>query len=677
MTTPFTEMFPMLDLNTFGDAEVHGVSVSRERAEMEIRLEAPRPVDRAEVDALEDAVRREYGLRRVTVRMLSEVLEPKTPDVPRAVQSAPIARAASSRAPGSPLARASGTRAAIKSVLLGKPPTGSLVAMSELDLSLARVTVRGTVFSVQNRELQGRKACVLSFDMTDHTGSIRVSKFISDPEQVGVIHKIKEGMYLTVSGSLTLNRFENNDVTLEPTNIALTEAEESRRDNAPVKRVELHLHTKMSQMDALTDPKLVVERAIAWGHPAIAVTDHGVAHAFPDIMNAAKDKIRPLYGIEGYFSNDVDSRPAVFGETAALPEEITVFDLETTGLSSFTDKITEIAAVTMRGGEIISEFHTYSDPGIPIPAEITSLTGITDETVRGAPDNLSAVRAFLEYADGRALAAHNAAFDVGFLDEICFQNGIAFDPLCFDTLALARAFFPELYNHKLPTVAHALRLPKFDHHRALADASVTGHIMARFLDMLAEQGVTQTAEINRFAYDRLPAKNRERVRHIIIFAQTQAGVRNLYKLITKSHLEHFSRNPIILKSLLMELRDGLLIGSACEAGEIFNLVERGSRYDQHRMARFYDYLEIQPLSNNYFMLRGNRPRAKNEDALRGFNRRILALGQEVNLPVCATGDVHFLDPEDEVYRRILLAAKGYENALESLPIYFRTTEEML
>ncbi|MDR1065393.1 MAG: PolC-type DNA polymerase III, partial [Oscillospiraceae bacterium] len=390
----------------------------------------------------------------------------------------------------------------------------------------------------------------------------------------------------------------------------------------------------------------------------------------------APDGVKIIYGVEGYFINDLDSRPAIFGELSGLDEEFVVFDLETTGLDSYADKITEIAAVTIRGGEIISEFHTYANPGIHIPREITELTGITDEDVLGAPDQVEAVRAFLDYAGARPLAAHNASFDLGFVYEVCFTNGIPFDSACLDTLSLARALFPELYNHKLPTVSSALRLPVFDHHHALADAKTTGLITIAFIKMLKERGLYTAEAVNKFVYD-APSKQRRRVNHIIILTKTQAGLKNLYRIITDSHLEHFHRNPIIPKSLLTKYRDGLIIGSACEAGEIFASVERGSRFERHRLARFYDYLEIQPVSNNFFMLRGAKPRARDVEQLRGFNRAIVELGRETGKPVCATGDVHFLDPEDEIFRKILLNTKGYESALEDLPLYFRTTEEML
>ncbi|MDR0839212.1 MAG: PolC-type DNA polymerase III [Oscillospiraceae bacterium] len=561
-------------------------------------------------------------------------------------------------------------------VILGRVPLGSVTAMEEIDLLLGSVTVEGEVFDVSSHAVKGN-AWVLKFDMTDNTGSIRVTKYMRDADAQRIVDSVRKGMHLLVSGHLIRDRYENNDTVLDPANIAVTPSPDARSDNAPEKRVELHLHTKMSAMDALTDTEAVIKRAKEWGHPAIAITDHGVVQSFPDAYHAAGGGIKVLYGLEGYYVNDAAARPAVFGQLrGGLGDEIVVFDIETTGLSSFSDGITEIAAVTMRGGEAVSEFHTYCNPGIPIPKNITELTGITDETVRDAPGMDEAVRAFLDYAGNRTMAAHNASFDIGFIYEACFRAGIEFEPSCLDTLALARALFPELYNHKLPTVAEALKIPKFTHHNALDDAKATGLIMAAFAKMLTERGALDAAGINALVAA-APAKYRQRTNHIIIFAKDQGGLKNLYRLVTESHLEHFSRNPIIPKSLLQKYREGLLIGSACEAGEIFNAVERGSRYDQHRLAAFYDYLEIQPISNNFFMLKGAKARARSEEQLRDFNRRIVELGRETGKPVAATGDVHFLEPEDEIYRKVLLNAKNYDNALDPLPLYFRTTEEML
>ncbi|MDR2420637.1 MAG: PolC-type DNA polymerase III [Oscillospiraceae bacterium] len=669
---PFFEVFPELGgaglPRPFGSAFVTSVRVDKSGAAIEIDVEFLRTPSFEELADAENALRESLGFRRAAISP-SGSSPPAAPSAPKPPATAPPATAPKRNAPPSRRASASPRS------LLGRVPTGAITAMGDIDVNLGNVTVEGRVFAVNSREVKNGSSWVLSFDMTDNTGSLRVSKFMRGEDARRIAGNIKAGMYLAVSGRLILDKYENNDTVLEPVNIALSEAREKRRDDAPVKRVELHLHTKMSAMDAITDTSEAIARAIEWGHPALAITDHGGAQSFPDAAHAPED-IKIIYGVEGYFVNDMDSRPGVFGELEDLDREFVVFDIETTGLSSYTDKITEIAAVTVSGGEIVSEFHTYADPGMHIPREITELTGITDETVRGAPSQIDAVRAFLDYAGGHPLAAHNASFDLGFIYEVCFANGVPFENACLDTLALARVIFPELYNHKLPTVSSALRLPKFDHHHALADAKTTGLITAAFIKILKERGLYTSEAVNRYVHA-APAKQRRRVNHIILLAKTPVGLKNLYRLITDSHLEHFNRNPVIPKSLLVKHRDGLLIGSACEAGEIFSAVERGSRFERHRLAKFYDYLEIQPVSNNFFMLRGAKPRARDAEQLRGFNRSIVELGREAGKPVCATGDVHFLDPEDEIFRKVLLNAKNYESALDDLPLYFRTTEEML
>jgi DNA polymerase-3 subunit alpha (Gram-positive type) len=425
----------------------------------------------------------------------------------------------------------------------------------------------------------------------------------------------------------------------------------------------------------------VVKRAIGWGHPAIAITDHGVVQSFPDAMKAAGDKIKVIYGVEGYYINDTDDRLGVFGPCeGGFDNEIVVFDIETTGLSSLKDTITEIGAVVMKNGQEIDRFQTFADPGMHIPAAITQLTGITDEDVRGAPTQEAAVRAFLEFAGGRVLCAHNASFDIGFIYEAACRYNLPFEPRYIDTLAVARALLPELKSHKLNVVADQLSLPDFKHHRASDDAVTAGLVLMKFFEKLSKNGVDDLSQINGYITKvRAGAmKSRFKPKHIIILAKNQAGIKNLYKLITKSHLDHFSRYPIIPKSVLTEHRDGLIIGSACEAGEIFNAIVEGySRLEQRRLAEFYDYLEIQPITNNSFMLFGDRPKAGSFEDLKAFNKRVIELGKETGKPVVATTDAHFLDPEQEIFRHILLHSKGFEDADRDLPLYFRTTDEML
>jgi DNA polymerase-3 subunit alpha (Gram-positive type) len=623
---------------------------------MKIKLSLEQATAPVTLAIIEEEIAVEFGLSKVAI----------SPVYPRASSPDGKSKAA-------PKTRASG-------VIMGRAVKGTVTPMEKITLELGKVTVRGEVFDVQTREIQKRSAWLLSFDMTDGTSSIRVSKFMKDERAGEIAGKVKKGMVLTVSGVLGYNRYDG-DLTLEPQSITVSQ-KEVRCDTAPRPRVELHLHTKMSAMDALTDVKEVIDRAVQWNHPAIAITDHGVVQSFPDAMKAAGNKIKVLYGVEGYYINDVDNRQAVFGNCAApLDTEIVVFDIETTGLSSLRDEITEIGAVIIQNGQELGRFQTYVNPGRPIPREITRLTGISDSDVKDAPSVREAVNDFLKFAGGRPLAAHNAEFDMGFIYEACLRHGIDFEPSYLDTLALARALLPELKSHKLNLVAAHLGLPEFNHHRASDDAVTAGLILTELMKSLREEGVTQLCEINGLL-DSLrrdeALRSRFRPQHIIILAKNQTGIKNLYQLVTKSHLDYFKRNPIIPKSLILQYREGLILGSACEAGEVFGLItDYRSRMEQRRLASFYDYLEIQPVCNNRFLLSGDRPKAKSEEDLRDFNRRVVSLGEEIGVPVVATCDVHFLDPEQEIFRKILLTSKGFEDAERDLPLYFRTTEEML
>ena len=566
--------------------------------------------------------------------------------------------------------------------IFGKPVTKAPTPIGELELDMGMVVVEGDVFAVDNRELKKRGAWVVAFDMTDYTGSIRVNKFFPGDEGKPLVDGIKKGMHIKVQGRLNMDRFYG-DMVLEP--VAVTAAEKKmKEDTAPEKRVELHLHTTMSSMDALTSvgPKLgpdrnVVKRAETWGHPAIAITDHGVAQSFPDAWHSAK-KIKLLYGVEAYFVNDVDDRVAIHGETAApFDSEIVCFDIETTGLNRKHEVIIEIGAVVLKNGEITDTFNTFAAPGRILSPEIIRLTGITDEMLEGAPSQREALEAFLAFAGDRPLAAHNADFDMGFIAAGCRKYGLPFANPSVDSLILAQNLLPELGKYKLDIVAEHLHLPAFNHHRASDDAATVAYMLPHFFRKLEELGFHNLSEINPYMRTiRGKGKAKRQPKHLIVLAKNQTGLRNLYKLVSLAHLEHFKRYPIMPKSLINENREGLIIGSACEAGELFRALTEGKDWEElKRIASWYDYLEIQPICNNMFMLRKGLVRS--EEELRDFNREIVRLGEELGKPVCATGDVHFLDPQDEVYRHILLASKGFEDADEDLPIYFKTTDEML
>ncbi|MBQ4381134.1 MAG: PolC-type DNA polymerase III [Oscillospiraceae bacterium] len=563
--------------------------------------------------------------------------------------------------------------------IFGKMPKAQLMKMADLTLDSDKAMVQGTVFAVNGKEIKSG-AYILNFDMTDGTGSVRVTRFMQDEELKKAALTISVGMDLTVYGFMTLSKYDGE--VLEPRAISTAPKREVRQDTAPEKRVELHLHTKMSTMDALTDTKEAINRAIKWGHKAIAITDHGVCQAFPDAMKAAGDKIKVIYGCEGYYINDVDDRVAVSGtDDIPLNGEFVAFDIETTGLSAMEDRITEIGAVLFRNGQKQEVFQTFSNPGRHIPGDITRLTGITDEMVADAPEEGEAVRRFLDFAGGRPLLAHNANFDISFIDEAAKRMGFEFAPTFIDTLALAQAMSPDLKNHKLDVVARDLELPDFEHHRASDDAITCGLIGARYFELMGRDGVERLSQVNDYILPRRKEathKHRQRPMHIIVLAKNKVGIKNLYRIVTKSHLEFLRRVPIMPKSVLMEYREGLIIGSACAAGEVFNTVlDNKSRAEQRRIASFYDYLEIQPVCNNFFLMEGERARAHSIEDLQNLNRRILELGDELGKPVAATGDVHFLDPEDEIFRHVLLTAKEFEDGDKSLPIYFKTTDEML
>lgn len=662
---PFFEMFPSLSGNGLindicKDALVIDASVEKAKRIMRMNLLLKKPTAPVMLQTVEQAIASDFGLNMVEVKPVYQQ---------SGVQPTATKKGGSAE-----------KNAKTGSVIMGRRIKDEAIPISEINVESGKVVIKGEVFNVASKEIQKGNAYVLTFDITDYTNSIRVSKFIRDEDLKKAARTIEKGMYLLISGTVGYSRYDG-DITIEP--ISIVKIEKSKRsDNAEKKRVELHLHTQMSAMDATTDTKKVVKRAIEWGHPAIAITDHGVCQSFPDAMNAAGDKIKVLYGVEGYYINDVDDKLAVYGNIKGdCAQEIAVFDIETTGLDSTRDTITEIGAVIMKDGTEISQFQTFVDPGQEISAQITQLTGITNEDVKGAPSQKEAVEKFLEFVGDRPLCAHNASFDVGFIWEVSQKYGIKFEPRYIDTLALSQGLLPDIRSHSLDSVAGRLSLPEFNHHRASDDAVTCGLILASFLKMLAEKGVLRFEDMAEYIQQKrkeAQEKRRFKPMHIVILAKNQKGIRNLYTLVTKSHLEYFRRYPIIPKSLIMEYREGLILGSACEAGEVFGLITgKKSRLEQRRIAQFYDYLEIQPICNNMFMLSGDRPRASSEKELEDFNRRICDLGDEIGKPVVGTCDVHFLDPEDEVYRHVLLTAKEFADADKDLPIYFRTTDEML
>ncbi len=575
------------------------------------------------------------------------------------------------------------------STFYGKPFKGQAVPMHELNLDMGSVIVEGKVFAVEHKELKKRNAWVVNFDMTDNTGSIRVNRFMEANEAKPILENVNIGSVLRVQGKLMVNQFDNETV-LKPFSM-MPGSMPKRQDTAPGdKRVELHLHTTMSSMDALTDVGAAVKQAAAWGHRAIAITDHGCAQSFPDAMKAASkakvagtdENIKIIYGCEGYYVNDVDDRIVVHGtQDMTFDQEFVAFDLETTGLSSQTDRIIEIGAVVMKNGEEVDRFQTFVDPGRKLDKTIVDLTGISDEMLVGAPKIEEVLPQFIDFVAGRVLVAHNSEFDTGFIRAECQRQGMAYPFTSADTLILSQNLLSHLGKFKLDIVANALSLPEFNHHRAGDDALTCGLIMDRLLKQLEEEHNIHSLQAINPAMTALRSKGRidnRKARHIILFAKNQQGLRNLYHLISDANLKYFKRVPRMPKSELLELREGLIIGSACEAGELFQaLLDDKSEDELKRIASFYDFLEIQPIANNRFMLANEKYKAQTDEDLRDYNRTIVRLGEELGKPVVATGDVHFLNPEDEIYRHILLATKGFEDADKDNPLYFRTTDDML
>ena len=566
----------------------------------------------------------------------------------------------------------------------GKPFKGPAVAMKDLNLDMGFVIVEGKVFAVEHKELKKRNAWVINFDMTDNTGSLRINRFMEANDAKPILEKVQPGTVLRVQGKLELNRFDN-EMVLKPFSM-MPGFMPKRQDTAEgEKRVELHLHTTMSNMDALTDTGAAVKQAAAWGHKAIAITDHGCAHSFPDAMKAASkakvagtdQNIKILYGVEGYFINDVDGREIVRGgQNMTFDHEFVAFDLETTGLSPENDRIIEIGAVILKNGKEVERFQTFVDPERPLERKIIDLTGITDEMLKDAPKIEEVLPKFLQFIGERVLVAHNAKFDTAFIRNECQRQGYPYPYTSADTLTLSQQLMPQLNKYKLDVVAKALKLPNFNHHRAADDANICGLIMAKLLLMLEDMGIHELKAVNG---ELMKQRSKgvifaRKPYHIIIFAKNQVGLRNLYHLISDSNLEYFRKSPRIPKSLLMELREGLIIGSACEAGELFQaILAHKSDEELKRIASFYDFLEVQPLSNNRFMLA--KGIARDDEELRDFNRTVIRLGEELGKPVVATGDVHFLNPEDEIFRHIL--TQKYEDCDRENPLYFRTTDDML
>lgn len=560
----------------------------------------------------------------------------------------------------------------IKGKAIREKPVSINDAVKHLGEKLAVV---GDIFASEIKELRNEKT-VATFDITDYSGSLKVKIFGTNKEIEDMkLSSIKKGTALLVWGKIDYDSFAR-DITISPASIIKVKRI-PKKDNYPEKRVELHCHTNMSAMDAVTDPVTLINRAASWGHQAMAITDHGCVQAFPDCMYNMPKDFKVIYGMEAYVVNDLE-RPLVLKkpDSRSINDEIIIFDVETTGLSFSSDRLTEIGAVRLKNLQVVDSFNTKVNPQKHIPEKITELTGISDDDVRNAPLEDEAVRKFMEFCGEKpVLAAHNANFDTTFINEVCKRHDIDFEYNWIDTLVLCQSMLPEMGRHKLNLVAKQLKLGKFDHHRASDDALMLAKIYIELIGRLvSDKGIKILDELNSKAGEINVKKLKSY--HQIILVRNQAGLKNLYKLVSLSNLEYFYKKPLIPKSVLQAHREGLIFGSACEAGELFQaMINKASDKELEHLAEFYDYLEIQPIANNEFMVREGT--AENDDELRDYNNRIIALGDKLGIPVCATCDVHFIDPKDGIYRKIILTSMGFKDTENQAPLYFRTTEEML
>lgn len=561
--------------------------------------------------------------------------------------------------------------------LYGRSIRGKMIPISSISGDSGRIVVWGDVFDIEKKVTKSGDKNIFTIDITDYTGSTTAKVFNSIKESA-VIDNIKKGDTIVVQGDVEYDKYAG-ELVVNARSIG-TAQKVKVVDNAEKKRVELHMHTNMSQMDAVTSAGGLVNRAYQWGHKAVAITDHGVAQAFPDAMKAAdkinkdEEKIKIIYGVEAYFMDDLVESVKGDADTG-FDGTFICFDIETTGLSAARDKITEIGAVRVENGVITDTFSTFANPEMPIPQKITQLTGITDDMVKDAPSQSEAVGAFLEFAGDNVLVAHNAPFDTSFIAKACEDMGREYNYTSIDTVAISRAILTDIKNCKLDTVAKFLRLGDFNHHRATDDAEMLARIFINLCQRLTDDyGITKTNDINtKIAggdFKKLPTY------HQIILVKNKTGLKNLYRLISYSHLNYFYKKPRIPKSELVKYREGLIIGSACCAGQLYMAILEGKPWGElKQIASFYDYLEIQPAGNNSFMIRDGR--FNSVDELHEIDRTIIKLAKELGKPVCATCDVHFMDPTDSEFRKILMAGQGFKDAEQQAPLYFRTTAEML
>ncbi|MBE5884218.1 MAG: PolC-type DNA polymerase III [Lachnospiraceae bacterium] len=584
-------------------------------------------------------------------------------------------------------------------VIYGRDFEDEAMKIEDIIGEMGEVTIRGKILSLDTREIKNEKTIIM-FNVTDFTDTITVKMFARNDQLSEILAEVKKGAFIKLKGISLVDKFDHELGIGSVAGIKkIPDFTTVRMDMAPHKRVELHCHTKMSDMDGVSEAKDIVKRAYKWGHKAIAITDHGAVQSFTDANHVwddlwkeekakrkeagednpdKQDFFKIIYGVEAYLVDDL-KEIVTNDKGQELTEDFVVFDIETTGFSPVNNRIIEIGAVKVSGGEIVDRYSTFVNPDVPIPFEIEKLTGINDEMVVDSAMIDEVLPQFLEFCEGCVMVAHNANFDMSFIMENCRRLGYDNTFTYVDTVGIARILLPNQAKHTLDAVAKTLGISLENHHRAVDDAEATAHIFVKFIKMLAEDNVYTLAQVNALGAASVEAVRKLPSYHAIILAKNDIGRINLYRLVSESHLNYFNRNPKIPKSLVMKYRDGLILGSACEAGELYRALLDGQSDAQiARIVNFYDYLEIQPRGNNQFMIESEKVRSVNsmEDIL-NINRKIVSLGEQFHKPVVATCDVHFLDPEDEIYRRIIMAGKGFADADNQAPLYLHTTEEML
>ena len=562
-------------------------------------------------------------------------------------------------------------------VIYGRNFDDEEITIDKIDGPIGEVVIKGQILSVETRNIRNEKTIII-FAVTDFTDTIMLKLFVRTEDVPEITKDVADGKFIKVKGVVTVDKYDSD---LSITSIAgikkIPDFTTKREDTAAEKRVELHCHTKMSDMDGVSDVKDIVKCAMRWGHKAIAITDHGDVQAFPDANHTVDDKFKVIYGVEAYLVDDTkDIVEEAKGQK--LDDSYVVFDIETTGFSPEKNKIIEIGAVKVVEGKIVDRYSTFVNPQVPIPFRIEELTSIRDDMVVSAPTIDVILPDFMEFCKDCIMVAHNADFDMSFIKRNCELLSIPCNPTIVDTVALARVLLPQLNRFKLDTVAKAVGVSLDHHHRAVDDAACTAEIFVKFIQMLKDRAVDNLDEVNQMAKSSVEMIRKMPTYHAIILATCDQGRTNLYRLTSLAHIKYYNKRPRIPKSEFVKYHDGLLIGSACEAGELYRAILNGRPQEEiNRLVNFYDYLEIQPLGNNAFMVRDEDSSIASDDDLIAINKRIVKLGEEFGKLVVATCDVHFLNPEDEIYRRIIMAGKGFKDADEQAPLYLRTTEEML